>query len=71
MRVMMTTENIVTVGPGTSIMETLRLMGERDIHHLPVLSGDRWSDCATASARDASIAAAASASRSCAIAIWC
>jgi len=37
--VMMPTEDIVTVGPETTIMETLRLMGEKDIHQVPVLSG--------------------------------
>ena len=39
--VMMTTQDIVTVDPETSVMETLRLMGEKDIHQVPVLSGDR------------------------------
>src|SRR5690606_8170162 len=39
--VMMPTDEIITVGPETAIMETLRLMGEKDIHQVPVLSGGR------------------------------
>ena len=38
---MLPTKDIVTVSPDTTIMEALRLMGQNDIHQIPVLSDDR------------------------------
>ncbi len=39
--VMVQTGDIVTVGPETSVMEAMRLMTEKDIHQVPVISGSQ------------------------------